>query len=433
MRALIVCLVVVSFWGCSEQGANLVLSAPNGPAGASSYEVVLASTDLVPVIANQRVSPAALASETVTYYLQRTAANASGSIDQVDGFRVLVEPNAMVADTAFIPFVLLYDADHRLVGAGTYRADATGAPSPIVVKHGEVDVYPIDVEALTEVVDTQPVSAGDALQVTCGRDDQTTFRSGVVWRAAGGGELRLMLPEGDSDDATARVLDLDCDGAAVAVAASTEDCDDTRARFHTGAKEVCNGEDTSCEGVPYVIVPCTASDTCAEANNGVALCDQATQTTGACSVGNACVCAMAPTDSACRRCTLTFAHGTTTTDVTPCQPAIDVTVGLNGMCTNGGTCAVTVLGTRDGWTASVASTSQGPFGSSATGVMSAFALRVSRPAGDITGGPGALVGAVDLALTQQGQPPKLVSYELELAATATTCTGGGPYTMVCAP
>jgi len=278
--------------------------------------------------------------------------------------------------------------------------------------------------------------AGDAMHVDCARTDQTTFHSGVVWRDAAGGELRLMLPDGDSDDATTRALDLDCDGAVVAVAASSEDCDDTRARFHTGATEVCNGEDTSCDGVPYVAVPCMpiGVGTCATANDGVAICDQATQTTGACAVANACVCAMAPTDTGCRHCTLTFAHGTTTAGmVTPCQPAIDATLGLDGMCSGGGTCEITVIGTRDGWTAKVAATSGGTFATTATGVTSAFALRVSRPDGDIAGGAGALVGAVDFALTEQGQPPKLFSYELELADQITACTGSGPYTMTCTP
>ena len=430
MRALITCLLVA---GCSEQGANLVLS---GSGTASSYEIVLASSDLVPVIGNQRVSPTAFEAETVTYYLQRAAANASGSIDKVDGFRVLVEPNAQVAETAFIPFVLLYDADHALVGVGTYAADATGAPSPIVIKRGEIDEYPITVEALTDVVDTKPVAAGDAMQVTCARSDQTTFRSGVVWRDAAGAERRLMLPDGDGEDATTRALDLDCDGSVVAVAASSEDCDDTRARFHAGASEVCNGEDTSCSGVPYLVVTCSPTGTsgaCVAPNSGVAICDQATQMTGTCSVANACVCAMAPADSGCRHCTLTFAHGSTAQGVTPCQPAIDATLGLNGLCANGGPCTIAVLGTRDGWTAKVAATSQTTFGTSASGVTSSFALRVSRPDGDIPGGPNALVGAVDFALTQQGQPPKLFSYELELGDAATTCTGGGPYTMVCTP
>jgi hypothetical protein len=142
---------------------------------------------------------------------------------------------------------------------------------------------------------------------------------------------------------------------------------------------------------------------------------------------------MSPIDSSCRRCTLTFAHGTTAGMVTPCQPAIDVTVGLNGLCQGGGTCTISVVGTRDGWTAKVAGSSQTGYGSSATGVTSSFALRVSRPDGDIPGGSSALVGAVDLALTQQGQPPKLFSYELELADAATTCTGSGPYALVCSP
>ncbi|MEO6772416.1 MAG: putative metal-binding motif-containing protein [Kofleriaceae bacterium] len=443
MRAIVGLLGVVGMGmvgmlgaGCSEQGANLVFSAPAGPATASSYEIVLASTDLVPVIGDQRVSPTALTSETVTYYLQRAAANASGSIDKVEGFRVLVEPNATVADTAFIPFVLLYDDQDKLVGAGTYRADASGAPSPIVIPHGAVDEYPITIDALAEVVDTQPVAAGDAMQVTCDRADQSTFRSGVVWRDAAGAELRLMLPDGDSDDATARALDLDCDGAVVAAATSSGDCDDTRARFHAGATEVCNGEDTRCDGLPYLVVPCTptgATGTCANANSGVAICEQATQMTTGCVQANACVCAASPGDTACRHCVVTFGHGTTAGSVMPCQPAIDATVNLGTQCA-AASCTVTVLGTRDGWTAAVAASLQSSFGPAATGVTGTFALRVARPPGDLAGGAGSLVGAVDFALTAPGQPPRLFSYELELATDGvTTCTGNGPYTMTCTP
>ena len=68
----------------------------------------------------------------------------------------------------------------------------------------------------------------------------------------------------------------------------------------------------------------------------------------------------------------------------------------------------------------------------ATGVTSAFALRVSRPDGTSTTGATS-VGTVDLAVTA-GTGAKLISLDLELSSVpTTTCDGGGPFAMTCSP
>ncbi len=426
---VIACLLVLG--ACTEEGANLTLSAPNGPSAAASYELVLASTDLVPVIPDQRVSPTQITAETVTYYLQRTSANAGGSVVGLDGFRVRVEPNPSVAETAFIPFALFYDDQHRVIAIGAYHG-TEATPQPILVKRGEIDAYTLDVEPVTEVADAAPVAAGDALQVTCSRPDQTTFRSGVVWRTAGGTELRIMLPDQDgASDASTRALDLDCDGQAVVPAATSADCDDTRARFHSGAADVCDGEDTNCDAVPYVVVPCTSTSSgpCNGTNTGVALCAEATQQTGACSADVSCACQAGT--AGCAKCVLPVAHGTSASTVTACLPALDATVETQGYCSEA-PCIVDVLGTRGGWTATVAATESGPFAQIAPGVTSSFALRLTRPDDQIAGVPGGSVGAVDLSIVSPTTGPKLVSFDLQ-PGQIDTCAGNGPFAMTCAP
>jgi hypothetical protein len=433
MRSVI--LLGLLLGACADEGAHLTLHAPDGPIGATSFQVVLASPDLIPMIANQRTSPKATAVETVTYYLQRTAAGVPGSIDNVDGFTILVEPDASVADTAFIPFVLLYDDAKHLVGVGTYHADPQSPqPSPLIVKRHEVDKFPIDVEPLTEVVDTVPVDPGDSMQVQCARDDQSTFISGVVWRPSTGGELRLLMPDRpDSLDATSRVLDLDCDGHEVAQDASGTDCDDTRARFHVGATELCDGEDWNCDAIQYVTLPCTGTGMCATANMGVALCDDTTGTIGACSDDAACACTTG--SGSCTKCVMAFAHGAIATEVSPCQPGVGF-LSTEGACENT-PCVVSVLGTRNGWQVLVAPTSAGVFGPTAAGVGMTFAIKARRPEGpgfSMNGAANGSVGSADLVIIAADGAKRLLSVDLELASQPqTSCAGNGPFTMTCSP
>ncbi len=412
----------------SGYGANVTFSAPHGPTGATSYELVLATTDLAPIIPAQRVSPTGSTEEAVTYYLQRTAL-AGGRIDQVDGYHVLVEDVPGVAEAAYVPFALFYDDAKHLVGIGTYAID--GAPASIVVPRARVGLYTLEVEAVTEVVDTMPVISGEALRVRCGASD-TAFVSGIVWRSASGREVRVMLPDpgalaADPLDATLRPLDLDCDGVTVAVAASSNDCDDTRARFHAGAADVCDGEDTNCDGAPYVIESCHATESCA-ASTGVRLCADATQERSSCMTDNVCTCAVDSTNSGCRRCIITAAA--TSAGEQMCLPALDAMIGTNGTCSAG--CTIGVVATHGGWTAQVAPSAQGPFAATAAGVTSSYALRVTR-ADTSVGNPGMSVGSVDLVIISS-TGPQLASYDLQATSTGIgSCPGTGPYVMNCAP
>src|SRR5438270_4037800 len=140
---------------------------------------------------------------------------------------------------------------------GTYHAPNTTTPSTILVQPGEIDEYTLDIEAVTAVGDSQPVLASEAMLVQCARQDQSTFESGVAWRPAAGGELRVLLPDQPGEmDATQRPLDLDCDAHEVTAGDSSDDCDDTRPHFHRDATDVCDGMDTNCDGARFIAVDC---------------------------------------------------------------------------------------------------------------------------------------------------------------------------------
>ncbi len=439
MRLLAVSLLVVA--ACDDDGAHLTFRAPDGPANATTFQIVLASPDLVPVIGDQRIAPKGLSTETVTYYLQRTAAGVTpdqGTIDQVDGFTVLVEPNATIADTTFIPFVVLYDSTQHVVGMGTFHATtASTDPGEIIVQRGQIDRYQIDIEPVTEAADTDPVDARQAMQITCTRDDQSTFLSGVVWRPQAGGELRLMMPDDPlSSDATQRKLDMDCDGHEVMVDDASADCDDTRARFYAGADEVCNGEDTSCDSIPYLVVPCTGPGVCTDSatSGGFALCDNTTGTTSTtCSSDVTCACAAGGTgDTGCHRCTMEYAQGALSDEAVPCQPATTATgLGTNGLCSSG-PCTVEVLGTRGGWDVTIAASPTGVFGPIATGVTGMIEISATLPDGPGTQVPAASssVGSVDLVIISSTGTTTLVSVDLEVADHG-ACAGNGPFTLMC--
>ena len=280
-------IVLVGLVACSaDDGAHLTFSAPMGPTKAASFDLVLATPDLVPAIRNQRLGPSGTAAEEVTYYLQRTTAGAEsehGSIAKVEGFTLRVEPNTGISDTAFIPFLLLHDEAGALVGIGTYHAGDSTDPAPIVVRRGEIDRYTLVIEPVTQIVDTAPLVAQEALAVSCYHADQTTWPSGIAWRTAAGRELRVLFPDqGEGTDATTRELDLDCDGHVVTPADASADCDDTRGWFHPGAVEACDGYDTNCDGSPYVVSACpqTTGGCTSNPSSGVALCDDTTGTPG---------------------------------------------------------------------------------------------------------------------------------------------------------
>jgi hypothetical protein len=432
-------LLVIALGACTDEGAHLTFSAPDGPSTATTYQLVLASPDLVPAIDAQRVTPDGLATESVTYYLQRTDVAASGSIDHVNNFTVLVRPSDAVAETAFIPFVALRDADGALVGMGTFRATPDGPPQPILIQRSEVDRYTLAVEPVTEVDASMPVATREAMPVDCFHQDQTPWHSGIVWRPRVGGELRLVFPD-SGGDATQRPLDLDCDGHDVSPSDASGDCDDTRSSFHAGAAEACDGEDTNCDAIQTLTVPCTppgGSTVCVDPSTqmGVALCDDRTGTVGACMSDPQCLCANGA--QGCVRCVLPHAtNAPPPNETVPCQPGTGQ-ISTQNLCDGGSPCTVQVVNVRGGWDAKVAGgTSTASFGLVATGVGSSFFLRAKRPEGPgtaIPGAPGHTVGQVDLAIIDASGTSHYMGVDLEMDMTDAVCAPTGPYQMQCSP
>lgn len=416
-----------------DSGARLVLHAPDGPSSAASFRIVLASPDLVPVIDGQRANPRTLATETVTYFLQRATAGTSSPIPSLQGYTILVKPNAQVADHAFIPFVLFYDDAQALSAIGTYHADTSSpSPSPILVENGSLNQYFVDVQPVEQVDQGVAVMTEQAQQITCRRDDGSSFASGIVWRPLFGEELRIVLPSvAGTDDATTRALDLDCDGHPVTPSDTHLDCDDTRGAFYLNAPEACDGENTGCTDLPYFAEDCGVP-TC----NGypdIALCDDTTGTVSACQTDPACVCASGT--GVCTRCTIAHGPPPTASTITPCQPGIG-TMSTQNLCSGGAPCTVEVVGTRGGWAALVAQSSTTAFGNKASGVGSSFLLEAKRPEGagaTILGVPAQTTGEVFVNLIDPSGSTHLLGIELRLDEVDTQCIGGGPYAMNCQP
>jgi len=425
--------------GCSESGAHFTLSAPNGPASAASFRVILATPDQIPSIANQRVTPASLETRTVPYFLQRTIAGADAQpIDRVDGLAVKIEPDG-VGGSQFIPFVLLYDGNGAIVGVGTFHAQGQTMPSPVIVLPDEIDKYTLDVEPVMQVDDKVRAAAGQVQVVDCFDDMQHPVTSGFAWRPAGGDELRVLFPIDGGLDATGRELDLDCDGHKVTVENSSPDCDDTRAWFNRDAIETCDGYDTNCDGLANIVVACTASNggqICPDPTTGMGLtlCDDRAGQVGQCQSDPQCLCATDPTN--CTRCILDWELGTTASSLVPCQPGVG-SMSTSGLCETG-PCIVQVLAVHGGWSADVASsTSNLSFGSKATGVGSSFLIRARRPEGpgiEIPGVKGESTGEIDLSITGPDGSVHLRAVDLRIALdAATSCDGSGPFSMSCFP
>ena len=446
MRQLGFAWVLVVAAACSESGAHFTLSAPTGPDSAASFQVILATPQQIPSIANQRMSPDSMATQTVPYYLQRTIAGASEEpIDHVDGLRIKLEANfPAMSDSTFIPFVLLYDAHGAIVGVGTYRAEQAVMPSPVIVMPDEIDKYTLVVEPVMEVDDRAHAGAGQVQLVDCFRDDQSMYTSGIVWRPLGGGELRILFPNDGSTDATGRALDLDCDGHVVSAETSGPDCDDARAWFNRDMQETCDGFDTNCDGLQNIVVTCPAntggSTICPNATTGggIELCDdRGTGTPTTCQSDPACLCANGSTSSGCIQCRMMWQTASVVDNVIPCQPGIGTVTTLTG-CTATEPCTVEIVAVHGGWKAEVANDLANPaFGPKATNVGLRFVLKVKRPEGpgaEIPGAMGKTIGEVDVAITPLGRPPHLLAIDLAIVGDgATNCQGSGPYQMSCTP
>jgi len=420
--------------GCTDAGAHLTFSAPSGPGAVSSFKVVLATPDQVPSIDGQRTAPNDLAVQTVSYYLQRTIAGGThGKIDGVDGFAVRVEPDPAMTETQFIPFVLMYEGD-QIVGVATFHAPDSAQPSPIQVLRDEIDKYVLDVEPAVQVGDMDRVDVGQVRVVTCYRDDQSTFTSGIVWRPKSGGEMRLLFPDDGGLDATQRPLDLDCDQHPVTTGSSGKDCDDTRDWFHRDAQETCDGFDTNCDGLQSLVVACTGSNVCADptTNTGIALCNDRTGDEGTCQSDPQCACQGGSTT--CSRCIITSELGTTIGKLKACQPSIGY-LHLEG-CDDLARCPrVEVVSVGGGWKADVSpETMPLTFATVAQDVGTKLLLRVRRPEGplvEIAGARGQSTGDVMLAVQLPDGTTYLRALDLQFGVGDAVCQGTGPFPMSC--
>ncbi len=398
---------MLALGACAETGAHLTFDAPDGPSNAEAFSVILARPDTIPSIPGQRTTYGGMETQTVSYFLQRTTAGAtSDKVDHVDGFTVRIAPDDSVGESELIPFVLLYDGNDRIVGVGTYRAGDTPTPSPILVVRDEIDKYTLSFERVDEVTDLDDPAPGQVVRITCPGEDQTEFTSGIAWRPLGGGELRILMPNDGSDDASNRDLDLDCDGKIVKPDDARPDCDDMRAKFHRGAPDVCDGLDTDCDGAQVMAADCTSADvlcTNPQTNTqspGVELCDDRTGEALGCHANATCGCLAG---TGCISCIAQVVAGATQGFVRPCQPAIGM-LSTYGKCSASEPCDVEVVQTSDDWRIEIAPVGTTSFGDRAFGVTDAMLIK-AKHGPDSTyeqmGAPLSTLSDVSLALIQK--------------------------------
>jgi hypothetical protein len=385
MRSLaLICLVAA---GCGDTGLALAISAPDVPPGVDRIEIVLASPDFV-------VGEDQLTGGDVRYYRQQATAGELAKPGKLDGYVVRLEGRDGQGDETFVPFVIAY-AGAEPVAAGSVL-DGDGLPIPLAVPSASRIEATISMVALLPADPDLGVMSGQIEEVRCS-SNTGEWRSGIAWQPPADVQLRLLLPEpgGDSkQDATARPLDLDCDGVRV----NAGDCDDLRARIHTGAAEKCDGEDSNCDGAHYAVTQCDPPTGECEPSSvdGIQVChdaDAAPRST--CQGSPACRCRLG-SGGACAKCTLAIEG--MAPPVKPCAPAA-ARLPLP-QCTQSSPCDVEVMQYPDnvGWDIAIASGASLEFKSFAKVINTELALRVKPRALPTTAAPGASVGAVHLVV-----------------------------------
>jgi len=421
MRWLALCLLVVAACSGPDNGALLTVNAPDGPASASRIEIVLADPATVEDVTGQRVAPSNLTAESVRYYKQRAIAGAVTSVDTVNGFSVRIEPDAnVVPESDLIPFLIAYDDTDRVVGIGAVLDDA-GLPGTVTVSADQLIRYQVDMVSLADTDAANGLSTGEVTTVRC-----NAFDSGIAWQPTGV-QLRLLLPDRGNDpgltDATARSLDMDCDG----VEATDNDCDDLHPEFHAGAVEACDGLDYDCDGRLLEVVACPSNDSTCPNPTGVALCTEANGSTGTCLSDPACRCA----SGNCSHCVIPFG-GVDNGVRGLCEPYLSNTIDVPG-CE--GDCTVEVIdppGAAIPWRAKI-STNGGPLSSKLTHVTEPITIQLDLPTADsIMAAAGSVVGDILLQITPTSGEPSLLGFAIELTTAGTTCQAQ-PTPMLCEP
>jgi hypothetical protein len=428
MRALGLMIVVAACGGSSDEGAVIIVRAPDGPVIADQIEIVLASADHVADIDDQRADPEGLAVHAARYYRQRATAGAV-AVGPVDGFVIRIEANSAASpDEEFIPFLIA-----RTGGEITGIAAVTGGdglPATIEILPGTLVEYVVDMVPLAPAVAEAGVAPGESLVVEC-ESNAGPFESGIAWQPGDTAQLRLLLPADGTADASSRTLDMDCDLHEV----PDDDCDDLRAAFFVGSRETCDGLDTNCDGARLELVACDLpAGTCGptSSTDGVAMCiDREGGQLGACTGDPQCLCANG-NPGPCTKCILDFQAGTAANLAQPCAPA----AGLLALpeCDANRACIVEVMPVPGPWRAQVSVLPDGPFQGKVTGVIDKVHLRVELAGTEeVAGTLASSVGEVFLGVSNTlGR--RHVGVDLQLANIAPApCAIADTHAMLCSP
>jgi Putative metal-binding motif len=415
MRLAWLALLAVAACG-SEDGTILAIRAPEGPDGVARLEIVLAADGRVDAVDDQRKAPRDFAGvEAVRYYRQRATAGVIEGVGRADGFTLRIEPDlAMVPDQTFVPFLVAYDADGDVIGVGAVLGEQR-EPASITIEGSAMRKYFVDMVPLAAMDPALGMGDRQSMRVDC--DDWT---SGIAWRPAAT-QLRLLLAEPGSSDASVRALDLDCDGHA----ADESDCDDLRAFFHAGRQDACDGMDQNCDGARTTVQAC-ANANCA--TGGVQLCDDRTgEPIGACQQTASCACTGG---GPCAYCALAYKPTSNPATQTPCAPASGKM--KFPACIEGAPCTIDVLSATPPWTAYLSNNPTMGFTTRIT-VMTGDAY-IELKSGNVIGQAGDSVGTLHLMVTQGGAT-RLVSVDLQLQedAQCTAISGSSLYAMSCGP
>jgi hypothetical protein len=401
--------VVVLVAACgTEEGSVLTIRAPEGPAGVARLEIVLANADKIETIDGQRLAPANFAGEeAVRYYRQRATAGVIEGVGAADGLSVRIEPNiAMVPEKIFVPFLVAYDDHDAVIGVGAVL-DENLEPTTITIEGGAARKYFVDMTPLSAMDPALGMGARESMNVVCGEDRKWT--SGIAWRPAAT-QLRLLLADRsqnlDATDASERDADLDCD----AHAANETDCDDLRPAFHAGRQDVCDGMDQNCDGARTSVQSCQ-DGTCT--TGGVQLCDDRTgEPIGACLANASCAC----DSGACAFCALTFRATQDAAKKSPCAPGVGK-MKFAG-CIEGAACTIEVVSTTGPWVGYISTQPTAGFTTKITNVITEAYLELKLSGtSEVVGQAASSVGAVNLAITQNGQT-RLLPVDIQLADTA---------------
>ncbi len=423
MRALVL-IGLVGAAACGDNtGLLLTIAAPQGPAGATRIELVLANPDAIAVVDGQ------ITGGDVRYYRQKSITAPVEDLAQLDGFVVRIEGRDGRGDERFVPFVLAYGDRPEPIAIGAVL-DPSGLPMELQVPAGARVEATATMTPLAPADLAKGVLRGEIAELPC-EENAGAWRSGLAWHPPAGSPLRLLLPDPDGDskqDASSRPLDLDCDG----YTADGRDCDDVRVRYNPGAAERCDGEDMNCDGSPYAVTACgPATTTCGTGpTDGVRLCEDVASPTppGECVALPSCLCRAGP----CAKCTLAFEADAM---AKPCAPAAGKLSNL-GACSPATPCTVEVLQEDGPWEATVAADEDGPFERRTMVTTGEAWLRVKARLSSLPAQGGASVGAVHLAIKVGPAEPRYVGIDLQLESAgrddcATTLTPSGYHGMLC--